>query len=140
MQNKDEKINKEGDWYLFNAEGKVLGRLSTEITDCLRGKKDINFAANVILQKKVVVINCSKVTVTGRKAEGKKYHSHSGFHGGLKTIDFKTAIAKDARFVIEHAVKGMLPQNKLRDKFLGNLYLYNNEVHPHTNAKFVTKK
>lgn len=134
MKNKTDDTLK---WYLFDAKDKVLGRLSTQIADALRGKKEVTYAANINPTNKVVIINCKYIAVTGKKEEGKVYYHYSGFHGGIKEINVKDQRAKDATRIILLAVKGMLPKNKLQAVTLKNLYLYNEGDHPHSSAKFV---
>ncbi len=128
--------NKEPKWFIFDAEDKVLGRIATGISDALRGKKETDFANNIACGAKVVVINCAKVKVTGKKEEAKRYYHHSGFHGGIKTATLSDLRATHADRIIFNAVKGMLPKNKLQNLYLKNLYLYKDEKHPHTNIKF----
>lgn len=123
-------------WFLFDASGQILGRFSTNLADILRGKNKIDFKNNIVGGPKVVVINCSKIRVSGKKEESKKYYSYSGYHGGLKTQTFGDLRVKDASYIIKHAVKGMLPKTKLQSIYLNNLYLYNDQNHPHTNVKF----
>jgi len=133
MKNNDQNIK----WYLFDAKGAILGRLATGVSEALRGKKEVTFERNIEPTNKVIVINCQKIAVTGKKEEGKRYYHHSGFHGGIKEIGLKDQRAKDATEIIKTAVKGMLPKNKLITPTLKNLYLYNDDQHPHTTAKFV---
>lgn len=133
MKNNNQDIK----WFKFDAKGMVLGRLATAISEALRGKKEVSFERNVQPTNKVIVINCQQIEVTGKKEEGKRYYHHSGFHGGIKEISLKDQRAKDATEIIKTAVKGMLPKNKLITPTLKNLYLYNDDQHPHTTAKFV---
>lgn len=135
MKNKAEKS--ESNWYLLDAKNQVLGRFASLAANRLRGKDEIHFANNSVIANKVVVINCERVRVTGKKEEAKKYYRHSGFHGGLKTASLSDLRVKDATLILRHAITGMLPRNKLSILFLKNLYLYNGEDQPHTNVKFV---
>lgn len=117
-------------WYLIDAKGKTLGRMSTEIAGLLMGKAKPEYKRNNDTGDYIVVINCSKVKVTGNKKEQKKYIHHTGFPGGYREIVFNDLINKSSGEIITHAVKGMLPQNKLRDVMLKRLYVYSNETHP----------
>lgn len=126
----------ESKWYLFDASDKILGRFATSVAVALRGKDEINFTNHSVIGNKVVVVNCKKIKVTGKKEEAKKYHHYSGFHGGLKTASLSDLRTKDATLILRHAVYGMLPKNKLNILFLKNLYLYNDDNQPHTNVKF----
>ncbi len=101
------------DWYVVDAEGKTLGRLATEIATRLRGKHKPEYTPHVDTGDYIIVINAEKVAVTGNKREGKMYHSHTGFPGGLKSINFEKLIDKAPERVIQSAVKGMLPKGPL---------------------------
>jgi len=109
----------------IDASGKILGRLATEVADLLRGKNNPNFAYNVDGGDQVVIYNTSKVKVTGRKAEYKPYFKHSGRPGSEK---IKTYGQMDPNIILYHAVSGMLPQNKLKQKWLKRLKLYVGEL------------
>jgi large subunit ribosomal protein L13 len=132
--NKDQ--NNQTKWFLFDAKDKILGRLCTEIVDTLRGKKETSFIKNIVGGNKVVVINTDQIKVTGKKEEAKRYYRYSGFHGGLKEKSLGTMRQEDSCRIIFLAVKGMLPKNKLQEKFLANLKLYKNADHKHNNIKF----
>lgn len=119
-------------YHLFDAQGKVLGRLATEIARVLSGRGKVDFTPHIDDGDFVVVINTDKVIVTGNKAEGKIYHRFSGYPGGITSISFQDQIKKDSRKVIYSAVYGMLPKNKLRDRMTNRLLLYKNAEHPHT--------
>lgn len=129
------KNDQEPKWYIFDAKEKILGRLTTKVADSLRGKKELDFSNHTTCGNKVVVINCSQIKVTGKKEESKRYYHHSGFHGGIKTETLSDLRKSKADRIIYNAVKGMLPKNKLQSIFLKNLYLYNDDKHPHTNIK-----
>ncbi|MCK9378590.1 MAG: 50S ribosomal protein L13 [Candidatus Moranbacteria bacterium] len=118
-------------YHLFNANGKVLGRLATEIALTLSGKNKVDFTPNIDGGDFVVVINSDKVLVTGNKAEGKVYHHFSGYPGGITSISFKDQLKKDSTKLINSAVRGMLSKNKLRAKRLKRLFVYKDEQHEH---------
>ena len=122
-------------WHLIDAEGKVLGRLATDIALILRGKTKPSFTPTMDMGDNVVVINAEKVVLTGSKAEDKDYFSHSGYPGGGKFTNIKKLMAEKPEFVIEHAVKGMLPKNKLSRKIIKNLKIYAGPEHPHAAQK-----
>src|SRR5438034_11435068 len=100
-------------WYVIDAQGKVLGRLATHIASRLRGKHKPEYTPHVDTGDYIVVINAEQIRVTGAKTTDKMYYSHSGFPGGIKSINFEKLIAKAPERVIETAVKGMLPKNPL---------------------------
>jgi len=114
-------------YHLFDAKGKILGRLSTEIAKVLRGKNKVDFTPHIDGGDFAIVINSDLVAVSGAKLEGKVYHRFSGYPGGITTINFKDQIAKDSRKVIEMAVYGMLPKNKLRKKMMTRLKIYQDD-------------
>ncbi|HOE74388.1 MAG TPA: 50S ribosomal protein L13 [bacterium] len=109
----------------IDASGKILGRLAVEIAKLLRGKDKVDFTLNTDKGDQVVVFNCDKVKITGRKIETKKYYRHSGYIGNLKEKSY-TQTPSDK--VLYSAVKGMLPDNRLRQRWLKRLKLYNNEI------------
>lgn len=120
------------DWYLVDAESKTLGRLATEIATRLRGKHKAEYTPHVDCGDNIVVINASKVQVTGSKTTNKVYYSHSGYPGGIKSITFDKLRAANPVKVIELAVKGMLPKTKLGRAMFKKLKVYGDGVHPHT--------
>ena len=122
-------------WWLINAEGKILGRLATEISILLRGKKKPEFVNFMDSGDFVVVINAEKVNVTGRKIEQKKYYSHSGYPGGLKEKTLKELFEKKPEEVIRKAVWGMIPKNKLGRAVYKKLKVYSGPHHPHEAQK-----
>ena len=124
--------NTEHKWYLVDASGKVLGRLATQIATYLRGKHKPEFTPHADAGDYVVVINAEQINVTGNKIEQKMYHSHSEYPGGIKETNFKKLRDKDARRIIESAVKGMLPKNPLGRAMFKKLKVYNGALHPHT--------
>ncbi|KAE8176697.1 MULTISPECIES: 50S ribosomal protein L13 [Photobacterium] len=119
------------DWYVVDAEGKTLGRLSTEIASRLRGKHKPEYTPHVDTGDYIVVINAEKVAVTGKKRTDKMYHHHTGFIGGLKSISFDKLIAKKPEMVIETAVKGMLPKGPLGRAMFRKLKVYAGTEHNH---------
>jgi large subunit ribosomal protein L13 len=119
------------DWYVVDAEGKVLGRVATTIANILRGKHKPTFSPSVDTGDFVIVLNADKIALTGNKADGKVYYSHSGFPGGLKSATAGQMLAKKPEEVIRKAVKGMLPKNKLARHMLKKLKIYTDGAHPH---------
>lgn len=127
-------------WYLIDAKGQTLGKLAVVAADILRGKKKPIFSPHMDTGDFLIVINASKIEVSGNKAEDKKYYSHSWYPGGLKEKTFKEAMEKDPKFVIKHAVLGMLPKNRLQKEFIKKLKVYNDEKHNHEAQKPVEIK
>ena len=119
------------DWVVFDASDKILGRFPTKIADKLRGKDKPTFTPHVDGGDFVVVINADKVKVTGNKAEQKKYYKHSLYPGGLKEKSFKEVLESTPERIIENAVKGMLPKNKLGKSIIKKLKVYSGSEHPH---------
>lgn len=120
------------DWFVVDAENKVLGRVATEVARRLRGKHKAEYTPHVDTGDNIVIINADKIRVTGRKASDKIYHHHTGYPGGLKSISFEKLLAKKPERVIEIAVKGMLPKNKLGRQMFKKLKVYAGTEHPHT--------
>ncbi len=129
------KKNIERSVHLFDARGKVLGRLATEIAEVLSGRNKVDFVPHIDGGDVVIVINAQHVVATGRKMQQKTYHRFSGYPGGITSITLKDQLKKDARKVVENAVYGMLPKNKLRAKMMSRLHLYNDAEHGHTNVQ-----
>lgn len=119
------------EWYVVDAEGKTLGRLASEIAHRLRGKHKPEYTPHVDTGDYIVVVNAEKIAVTGNKAKGKVYHSHTGYPGGLKSITFEKLIDKAPERVIQNAVKGMLPKNPLGRAMFKKLKVYAGTEHPH---------
>ncbi|GAA3716099.1 50S ribosomal protein L13 [Oceanisphaera sediminis] len=119
------------DWYVVDAEGKTLGRLATEIAHRLRGKHKPEFTPHVDCGDYIVVINAEKIQVTGNKAEGKIYYSHSGFPGGIKSISFEKLIVRKPEMVIESAVRGMLPRGPLGRAMFRKMKVFVGGQHNH---------
>jgi large subunit ribosomal protein L13 len=118
-------------WRVIDADGKILGRLATEIADILRGKDKATFTPHADAGDYVVVINAEKVVLTGNKWEDKEYQRYSGWVGGLKTTTAQEVLNKHPERLIEHAVHGMLPKNKLSSKLHRKLKIYAGAEHPH---------
>ena len=118
-------------WHLIDASDKVLGRLATEASALLLGKHKPTFTRNLDTGDYVVVINAEKILVTGNKAKQKLYYRHSGYPGGLKSASLEEVMQKDPTKVIEHAVKGMLPHNRLGAQMIKKLKVYVGDSHPH---------
>jgi len=119
------------EWYLVDAEGQTLGRLATMLATRVLGKHKPLYSAHVDCGDNIVVINAEKIAVTGNKLEDKKYYHHSGYPGGIKETDLATLLRKDPTAVIEKAVAGMLPKNKLHDDRMARLKVYAGAEHPH---------
>jgi large subunit ribosomal protein L13 len=120
------------DWYIVDAAEKTLGRLASEIAHRLRGKHKAEYTPHVDTGDYIVVVNAEKIQVTGNKAAGKIYHSHTGYPGGLKSISFEKLIDKAPERIIQGAVKGMLPRNPLGRAMFKKLKVYAGTEHPHT--------
>lgn len=118
-------------WHFVDAEGQILGRMATQIAGLLMGKHKPMFCRNMDVGDSVVVVNAAKVRVTGKKMQQKKYYRHSGYPGGLKTVTLEKMMQTHPTRVIEYAVKGMLPRNKLNANMLRRLRVYADDVHPH---------
>ncbi|NTU69504.1 50S ribosomal protein L13 [bacterium] len=116
-------------WYIIDAKDKILGRLSTQIAAVLYGKNKVDFAPHIDNGDWVVVINAKQVKVTGNKVEDKKYYRHSGYPGGLKTASYREIMEKNPEKIIMHAVKGMLPKNKIGVEALKRLRVFSDENH-----------
>ena len=119
------------DWVVFDASNKVLGRFATKIADKLRGKDKPTFTPHVDGGDFVVVINAEKVKVTGKKSDQKKYYKHSLYPGGLKEKSYQEVLNNNPERIIENAVKGMLPKNKLGKSMFKKLKVYRGSEHPH---------
>ena len=125
------KEDSQHDWYIVDASDKILGRLATKIADRIRGKDKPTFTPHTDGGDYVVVINAGKIQVTGKKFDDKKYYNHSLYPGGLKSKVFKEIIENKPEYIIEEAVKGMLPKNKLGKKIFKKLKVYKGGHHPH---------
>jgi large subunit ribosomal protein L13 len=118
-------------WYLVDAEGKVLGRMASRIASVLRGKHRPEFTPHLDLGDHVIVINAEKVVLTGKKAQIKTYHRHSGYPGGMRTVSFQEMAEKHPERIVYLAVKGMLPRSRLGRRMLRKLRVYTGPTHPH---------
>lgn len=125
------KADLEKTWWLVNAEGKILGRLATQIAVLLRGKDNPRFARHVDTGAFVVVVNAEKVQVTGRKLEQKTYYHHSQYPGGIKEVKLHGLLATKPEEVIRKAVWGMIPKNRLGRAVYKKLKVYRGPHHPH---------
>lgn len=119
------------DWYVVNAQDKILGRLATEIARRLHGKHKPEFTPFIDTGDFIVVVNAEKIKVTGKKLDQKKYYRHSGFPGGLKETSLKDMLDRHPERVLLHAVKGMLPRNRMGRALLKKLKVYAGPDHPH---------
>ena len=121
----------ERNWHLVDASGLPIGRLASEIAQILRGKHKPQYAPHLDVGDHVVVINASKISITSKKPEQKMYHSHSGFPGGIKSESFNSLRQRKPEKIIERAVWGMLPKNRLGRSILKKLHIYEDSNHPH---------
>lgn len=119
-------------WWVVDADGVALGRLATQIAARIRGKHNPMFTPHVDTGDSVIVINAAKVKLTGRKLDQKMYHRHSGYIGGLKSITARNLLEKRPEDLIRHAVKGMLPKNRLGRQLNKKLKVYAGSEHPHS--------
>ncbi|NLY78287.1 MAG: 50S ribosomal protein L13 [Tissierellia bacterium] len=122
-------------WYVIDAEGKVLGRLASEIAKILSGKNKPTYTPHVDTGDFVIVINADKIKLTGNKLDQKYHRYHTGYPGGLKSITYREMMAKRPERVVELAVKGMLPKNKLGRKMFKKLKVYSGPEHKHEAQK-----
>lgn len=117
-------------WHLIDAKDKVVGRLSSEVAQLLMGKSKPYFARNLDCGDHVVIINAKHIQIGGKKPHEKVYYRHSGFPGGLRAETFEQLLIRKPESILIHGVKGMLPQNRLRDSMLKRLHVYASEEHP----------
>ena len=122
-------------WHLVNAEGRVLGRLATDVAKVLRGKNKPVFTPHVDTGDFVIVINAKKVMLTGRKLKNKIYYHHTGYPGGIKEINAEKLLAKKPAEMVRMAVRGMLPKTSLGRQMLRKLKVYAGPHHPHESQK-----
>ena len=125
-------------WYLIDAQGQTLGRIATQVAKVLRGKHKPIFTPNVDTGDFVIVVNADKVKVTGKRIEMKEYFHYTGYPGGAVFESFKDLVKKNPQRVIQHAVKGMLPHNRLGRRILKKLKVYTGTEHPHAAQKPLT--
>ena len=129
------KENVNQDWYIVDATDLILGRLSSEVAKIIRGKHKPSFTPNVNGGDNVIVVNAEKVRLTGQKLTKKQYISHSGYPGGQKFATPSLLLSKNPTLVVEKAVKGMLPKNKIGSQMFKNLFVYAGTEHPHEAQK-----
>ena len=122
-------------WYVVDATDKVLGRLAVKIATYLRGKHKPQFTPNSDVGDFIVVINAEKIKLTGNKLEGKIYYHHTGYPGGIKSETARKRLEREPGAVITHAVKGMLPKNRLGNALIKKLKVYSGSEHPHSAQK-----
>ncbi len=122
-------VNK--DWVVVDAQDVVLGRLSSEVAKLIRGKHKPNFTPHVDCGDNVIVVNSDKIKLTGNKWDEKEYVRHSGYPGGQKKMTPRQLMAKSSARIVEKAVRGMLPKNRLGRALFNNLYVYEGAEHPH---------
>lgn len=122
-------------WWLIDANGLILGRLATQVANILRGKNKPNYTPFFDAGDFVIIINADKIKLTGLKDDQKMYYRHSGYMGGLKETPYKHMLAKHPERIIAHAVKGMLPKNRLNRKILKKLKVYAGSEHNHKAQK-----
>ena len=121
----------EREWYVVDAEGQTLGRLASRIAPIIKGKHKPIYTPHLDCGDYVIVINADKVRVTGQKMEQKFYYRHSGYPGGIKSISLRDQLATYPERVLQSAVKGMLPKNKLGRRMIKKLKVYAGDAHPH---------
>ena len=129
------KENIERQWYLVDAKNQVLGRLASHVARILRGKHKPIFAPHVDTGDHVIIINAERIRVTGKKAQQKRYKRYSGYPSGLKETVYEEMLAKHPERILEHAIRGMLPKNRLGRKMFKKLRIYTGEQHPHQAQK-----
>lgn len=122
-------------WFVVDAEGKTLGRFASEVAKIIRGKNKTDFTPHVDCGDNVIVLNAEKIDLKGGKWDKKVYISHSGYPGGQKEVLAKDLLRKKPEAVLEKAVKGMLPKNRLGRKLFNNLFVYTGSEHPHQAQK-----
>ena len=127
-------------WYLVNAEGKVLGRLAAELVKILKGKNKPTYTPHLDTGDFVIVVNAGKVSLTGKKMKDKIYYRHTGYPGGIKEMNAEKLLAKKPTEMIRMAVKGMLPKNSLGRQMLRKLKIYAGPNHPHEAQEPVLKE
>ncbi len=127
------------EWQLVDAKGEVLGRLASRISRILTGKNRPDYTSHVETGDGVIVVNAKEIRVTGNKAEDKTYKFYSGYPGGLKERNFERVMQEDPTYALKHAVKGMLPKNRLGRRMLTRLLIYAGPTHPHQ-AQLARKK
>ena len=119
------------EWFVVDANGSTLGRLSSRIAHILRGKNKVDFTPHMDMSDFIIVINAEKIKVSGNKEKNKEYWKHSGFPGGGSNTSFSSLKETNPTFIIENSVKGLLPHNKLGNKLIKHLKLCTGSDHPH---------
>ncbi len=132
-QAKREEVDRQ--WYLVDAEGKVLGRLASELAKILRGKKKPTYTPHVDTGDFIIVVNAGKVALTGKKLKNKIYYHHTGHPGGIKSISAEKLLEEKPTEMLRMAVKGMLPKTSLGRQMLQKLKIYSGPKHPHEAQK-----
>jgi large subunit ribosomal protein L13 len=127
--------NVESKWYVVDARGQVLGRLATRVASMLRGKHKPQYTPYLDLGDHIIVVNAAAIVLTGQKAEQKEITRYSGYAGGLKRLPYKKLLKEKPAFVVERAIKGMLPHTKLGRKMAKKLRVYAGPDHPHEAQK-----
>ncbi|MBQ6023126.1 MAG: 50S ribosomal protein L13 [Clostridia bacterium] len=127
--------NVERSWYVLDAEGKTLGALAVEAATLLRGKHKVTYTPHVDCGDNVIIVNASKIVLTGKKADQKMYYHHTGYIGHMKSVKYSTLLKSKPVFVVEKAVKGMLPANTLGRAAFGRLHVYAGPEHKHAAQK-----
>lgn len=122
-------------WFVVDAENKILGRLATRVAGLLMGKGKPHFTPHLDVGDHVIVINAEKVTLSGKKPNTKTYYRYSGYPGGLKSVSFSKHLKEKPEELFNHAVRGMLPKNRLGRKMLSKLFVYRGTEHPHQAQK-----
>ena len=130
---KADEIHK--DWFVADAENKALGRLASKVAQTLKGKHKPTYTPHMDMGDFVVVVNAEKIRVSGNKEMQKTYFSHSGYPGGTKEVDLYTMRRRYPERVIQNAVKGMLPHNRLGRQMMRNLKIYSGPDHPHSSQQ-----
>ena len=130
----------ERSWYVIDAAGKTLGKVAVEAAVLLRGKHKPTFTPHVDCGDHVVIVNASKIVLTGKKAENKMYYHHTGYIGHMKSVKYSTLLRTKPVFIIEKAVKGMLPANTLGRAAFGRLHVYAGPEHKHAAQKPVERE
>ena len=125
------KESVEKNWWIVDADSRVLGRVASEVAKIIRGKHKPSFTPHIDCGDNVIVINAEKIRMTGDKMNSKEYISHSGYPGGQKRLSPKQMMAKKPERIFEYAVRGMLPKNRLGRQLFKNLHVYIGDQHPH---------
>ncbi len=119
------------DWYIIDCSDKIIGRIASKVVRIITGKNKPNYAPNLNNGDKVILINTANIRWTGNKAKDKIYRSHSGYQGGLKERSLEWLMNKNPNAVLRNAIYGMLPKNRMRDKYMTNVYFYTDSNHNH---------